>query len=404
MDVPNDVWVLENANGLDGQPSWTQLTPTGTPPAPRCSAVVTYSATTEPASSLMTVYGGCCPSLGDLWILSGANGSADSPPWQQLAQSTPAPGPLETRAFGYDADMNLLMFFGGYSYPGPVYEDSVWMLKDANDVGGAATWSNTIANNLPGSPPAGSGYSGGYDQTSKRLMVMQDPADLWVMTTRNGVDVSCRSGVPTSAQLSQLRRDGILFAVVKAPQTEAGPVECSGQVETAQQQLDAFIGAGLRTAAYCFLNFAPGFGSGKTQADNCLNTITTNGADPGRLSAISFIALDVEGTSDLTTAEARMLIKQAAQEITAVPKQAIIYTDPEDWRAITGARFGNTFSSYRLWLAAGGVPSLTPFPFTKPLYGWTALSGKQYKQNVTLQGVNPYGPVDFDVFDPSLFP
>jgi Galactose oxidase, central domain len=58
MDVPNDVWVLNNANGLGGQPQWAQLFPTGTPPAARCSAAAAYSASAVPPSSVMTIDGG----------------------------------------------------------------------------------------------------------------------------------------------------------------------------------------------------------------------------------------------------------------------------------------------------------------------------------------------------------
>jgi hypothetical protein len=113
----------------------------------------------------------------------------------------------------------------------------------------------------------------------------------------------------------------------------------------------------------------------------------------------------VEGTWPLVGAPARTLITQAAEAITAaVPHQPVIYTDPGDWEAITGAGYGNTFSAYELWLAhPDGLPSLTPFPLTAPFYGWTVLSGKQYKQNVT-QDPSGVKPVDYDVFDPTLFP
>ncbi|MGD0359893.1 MAG: GH25 family lysozyme [Bryobacteraceae bacterium] len=397
MDVPNDVWVLHNANGLGGPPTWTQLTPSGTPPAPRCSAVVTYSAPGN-GSSIMTVYGGCCPSLGDLWILADADGGGSNPAWQQLSQSTPTPGPRQNAAFGYDSQANIMMFFGGSAYtPESTNYNDAWMLTDANDVRGTSSWVNTVANSMPGSPLAGN-YGGVYDPVSKRLIVMQggSPADLWVMTTRNGIDVSCGSGVPTPTELSQLQRDGILYAVVKAPQSDAGTC-ASGQIKTAQQQIDAFVGVGVKTAAYCFLEFDASFGPGDAQAQNCLNNITGNGADPGRLTALSFIALDVEGASTLTHQQARTLITQALNTLAQAPQRPIIYTDTGDWNTITGQ--SKMFSAYPLWLAASGVQSLTPF--AGPFAGWTVLSGKQYQQGVTLSGLSP---VDYDVFDPALFP
>jgi hypothetical protein len=412
MDVPNDVWVLNSANGRGGQPSWIQLAPTGTLPAPRCSAVVTYSATTQPASSVMTVYGGCCPSLGDLWVLTGANGVAGSPAWQQLAQNTPAPGPLETRAFGYDADLNLLMFFGGYSYPGPVYDNGVWMLQDANDVGGTPAWVSTIANGSPGSPPPGSGYAGVYDGTSKRLIVTEDPDDLWVMTTRNGIDVSCTAGVPTSAQLSELQQAGIQYVVAEAPQGQGSLCPNVSMVETARKQLDKFA-TKFKTAAYCFLHFgAADAGTGSQQAQNCLNTI-----QPSRFSTISFVALDVEESPELGPADARLIISQALTTITANLPRSVIYTKSSGWNPITG-HWKPAFAS-DLWITGGsfqdsqgslhcgdGVPSLTPS--TATFGGWTTLSGKQYDFGVVQDGVcvSPTladMTVDYDVFDPALF-
>ena len=391
MDVPNDVWVLKHANGLDGQPDWSQLAPAGTPPAPRCGAVATYSARSNPASSVMTIYGGCCPSLGDVWVLNGANGVIGTPAWQQLAQSTPAPGPHETRAFGYDADMNLLMFFGGYSYPGPVYYDDVWMLKDANDVGGVPTWSNTVASNSPGSPPAGSGSGGGYDPMSKRLMLMQDPANLWVMTTRNGIDVSCSAPVPTSGELSKMQRAGIQYAVVKAPQYDSG--ECpSAQIMTAQNQLAAFA-TQFKTAAYCFLDFSVAK-SGTLQAERCLANIEPN-ITAGE---VSFLAVDVEGGRTLSQSDAGVILQEAITAIEAKALQPAIYTRRSDWITIIGSA-NTSFGAYPLWLASGGVPSLTPWPST--FGGWTTLSGKQYALGVPLAGISP---VDYDVFDPVLFP
>lgn len=404
MDVPNDVWVLTNANGMGGTPNWIPLAPTGPLPAARCSAVAAYKATSNPASSVMTIYGGCCPSLADLWTLNGANDVAGTSAWQPVIQSTPAPGARETGAFGYDADMNLLMFFGGYSYPGPVFYDDVWMLTDANDVGGDATWHNTVASGSPGSPPPGTG-AGVYDPTSKRLMVMQDPADLWIMTTRNGIDVSCSAGVPMPSQLKQLQRAGIQYAVVEAPQNDTRLCPVGHQKKTAQDQLDAFANAGLgfKTAAYCFLYFdAADLGTGAKQATNCLNTITDKGKDLGRLNMLSFVALDVEGTSTLpSNQDAIDLITAATTTISAAGQRPIIYTNRPSWNAITGsAAFGSPPLNFKLWLTnAGTLPSLTPWPLPKFFGGWTTLSGKQYKFNAKLGG----STVDLDVFDPALF-
>lgn len=199
---------------------------------------------------------------------------------------------------------------------------------------------------------------------------------------------------------------------MEAPQRDVGL--CSGQVATAQQQLDKFAGAGFKTAAYCLLDFRAGATSGSQQAQNCLNTI-----QPSRLSTISFVAVDVEGSSALSQGSALNIISQAVATIAAAGQQSVIYTSTA-WNTITGNPNPNPFSSYPLWITGGsfhdpqgrrhcgdGVPSLTPS--TATFGGWASLAGKQYDLGVvqnklcvspSLAGMT----ADFDVFDPSLFP
>jgi len=78
----NEVWVLENANGTGGTPTWTQLSPSGTPPAGREE----HSAVYDPSHNLMTVFGGnnSTSVLRDTWVLSNANGLGGTPTWKQL--------------------------------------------------------------------------------------------------------------------------------------------------------------------------------------------------------------------------------------------------------------------------------------------------------------------------------
>jgi len=50
----NDVWVLNNANGVTGSPSWTQLSPTETAPAARFAHTAVY----DEAHDIMIVFAG----------------------------------------------------------------------------------------------------------------------------------------------------------------------------------------------------------------------------------------------------------------------------------------------------------------------------------------------------------
>jgi hypothetical protein len=402
----NDVWVLTNANGLAGQPKWIPLSPAGPLPAPREGAVTTYDST----SNVMTVFGGCCPFVGDLWVLSDANGLG-SPAWKEVSPKGAAPGTVATYSYGYDQATDSLLLFGGQTSAG-VFSDYVWELTDANDVKGTPTWVNTIANNSPGSPPSYSPPAvGTYDSVSKRFMVVPDPADLWVLTTRNGIDVSCSAGVPTATQLAQFRQSGIEYVVVEAPQMDVGL--CTGQIETAQQQLDTFAGGGFKTAAYCFLYFSADSGTGTQQAQNCLDTIGS-----ARMPSVNFVAIDVEETKapPVPVAMRRTIISDALQAIADAGAQPVIYTTRQAWSTLAGSTA--QFQSYPMWSGAAGtfrnsagraycgdgVASLTPFT---AFSGWTVRLGKQYDigTEASCSGALLYGiKVDFDVFDPSLFP
>jgi hypothetical protein len=67
----NDVWVLDNANGLSGTPHWTELFPGGSLPHPRYS----MSAVLNPGINRMIIFGGECYSdnrtrYNDTWVLA----------------------------------------------------------------------------------------------------------------------------------------------------------------------------------------------------------------------------------------------------------------------------------------------------------------------------------------------
>src|SRR5262245_56181177 len=49
-----DLWMLSNASGVGGTPSWTQLSPAGTPPSGRVSHTAVYDA----GANRMIVFGG----------------------------------------------------------------------------------------------------------------------------------------------------------------------------------------------------------------------------------------------------------------------------------------------------------------------------------------------------------
>lgn len=123
------------AVGAASAQTWTQLAPTGGPPSPRGASGAAY----DSATNQMIIFAGqdnLGNNLNDVWTLSlGA-----TPQWAQLspAGSLPA-GRIGPSAAYDDANSRLIIFGGGLGHTSPCMND-VWVLSNANSVGGAPTW------------------------------------------------------------------------------------------------------------------------------------------------------------------------------------------------------------------------------------------------------------------------
>ena len=119
VDVPpafNDVWALS----LAGTPSWTQILPTGTPPSPRENAAAVY----DPDGDRMIVYGGDLDYESfrdDAYALS----LGGAPTWTHLTP-TGSPGARTDAAVSLDESANRLVMFGGQDDNG--FRDDLWAL------------------------------------------------------------------------------------------------------------------------------------------------------------------------------------------------------------------------------------------------------------------------------------
>ena len=202
--VPNRVWVLTNANGLGGTPEWTELMPTGGPPAPRAQQMAVY----DQANNRLIVYGGYTTGyagLSDLWVLTNANGLDGTPQWISLSYSGGPPSKRIQSIPTYDAANNRMMIFGGCKNPSvPCFMlNDVWVLSNANGVGGTPQFTQLYP--AGGSPAPRGAYGIGYDGVSNRLMVFGGGGnypvnhlnDTWVLTNANGL-----GGAPSWIQLS----------------------------------------------------------------------------------------------------------------------------------------------------------------------------------------------------------
>jgi virginiamycin B lyase len=162
---------------------------------------------------------------------------------------------------------------------------------------------------------------------------------------RNGVDLSVFSAVPGPSALAQFQQAGVQYAVIEGSQQGSS---------VPLQQLNAFSNAGFDTAAYCFLYFYQGAGSGARQAQNCYNSIS------GALRTPSFVAVDVEVTSGQApvcpaagpwTACIQIIQDAIKTLLDDGAKKIVVYTNQDHWSRLTGDD-ATDFSSYPLWDAA----------------------------------------------------
>jgi len=201
----NDVWVLTNANGVSGTPTWVQLAPAGSAPTPRWAHAAAYDA----VNNRMIIYGGDNQSVvfSDTWVLSNANGLGGTPTWTPLTPSGGPPEGQDSSGVAYDATNNVLIEFGGMSQNFTADTNSLWTLSNANGMGGTPVWKKLIANGAAGAPAKRDGFISAYDGVNNRLMVFGGNAntasgfpqwnDVWALTNANGL-----SGTPAWTKLS----------------------------------------------------------------------------------------------------------------------------------------------------------------------------------------------------------
>jgi uncharacterized repeat protein (TIGR01451 family) len=208
--VQNDVWVLSYADGLGGTPTWTQLSPSGTPPSARAAASAVY----DPNTNSLIVFagnsglGGACGTVNDLWLLSNANGQGGTPQWTQLNPTGVPPPNRNLHTAVYDIANNRMIVFGGTDFCASDFND-VWVLENANNAGGMPTW---IPLSPAGGPPTPrDSHTATYDPNTNTMTIFGGggftsafgcPAtslcnDVWVLENANGL-----GGPPNWTQLS----------------------------------------------------------------------------------------------------------------------------------------------------------------------------------------------------------
>jgi hypothetical protein len=161
----NDVWVLRNANGQGGTPAWSQLIPDGAAPVPRAFTSAVYDST----NSRMIVFGGFNGNyLGDLWVLVNANGMGGTPVWIQVSPGGSTPSPRQGHSAVYEAATNRMIVFGGQT-GGQTRVAEAWVLSNANGLRGSPSWSLMAPNTA--TPQARSLHSAVFVPTSSKMII-----------------------------------------------------------------------------------------------------------------------------------------------------------------------------------------------------------------------------------------
>jgi Galactose oxidase, central domain len=198
LPVDNAVWVLSNANGLGGTPTWTQLFPTGAPPPARQGHQAVY----DPNTNSMIVWAGqdgggsFCGTYSDVWVLSNANGLGGTPSWTRLLTSGGHPPGQYFSSAVYDPVNNVLTVFGGFGHHGSncgVRSNAVWALSNANGTGGTPVWTNLVPQGAPGSPANRDHAFAVYEADTNTMTIFGGSTnngglnDAWVLSHANGI-------------------------------------------------------------------------------------------------------------------------------------------------------------------------------------------------------------------------
>jgi len=207
--IANDIWVLINADGTTGTPTWMQNVPTAGPsPSPRQAHQAVY----DPDTNAMIVWAGqngdlgsnCSPSTNsEVWVLSNANGMGGLSSWMQLTPTGGPPAGLYHSTAVYDSVNHIMTVFGGVGLVGTVCQptNAVWALSHANGTGGTPVWTNLVAQDATGSPQNRWNHAAVYLPRTNTMTIfgggngccrtpqsqIMNLGDTWVLSHANGI-------------------------------------------------------------------------------------------------------------------------------------------------------------------------------------------------------------------------
>ncbi len=162
--VSSQIWLVDHADAVGGDPLWSQLDATGEIPTVNAKAAVAYAAGTNQ----LYVYGGCtancAPALSTVWVLSNANGNGGPAVWSTISVANPEP--RSGHEMAYDTSTNSLLSFGGNLAEFGTDFNDFRSLQAINP----ASWAEIETQGvLPGA--RSESFAMTYDEGSSRLLV-----------------------------------------------------------------------------------------------------------------------------------------------------------------------------------------------------------------------------------------
>jgi hypothetical protein len=150
INVLNDVWSLS----LSDPPTWTQLLPSGSPPAARRNCTAIY----DPVRDRVLIYGGRAlsgPAFNDLWSLQ----LTSTPSWQRITpKNAPTGGRYAHSAIYEPIGDRMIVFSGGFA------TNDVWSFSPVD-----TAWVQLTPSGTP--PLPRSGHTAIYDPLGQRMVV-----------------------------------------------------------------------------------------------------------------------------------------------------------------------------------------------------------------------------------------
>lgn len=197
----NDVWALD----LSGTPAWSQLSPTGTTIPARLEQASVFDA----PHNRMIVFGGgtgfdpVTAPLGDVWELDFSGGAQGA--WSQLTPTGTPPAARAAMVAIFDSSRDrMIIFSGGAAQPtGPT--NDVWELDLSTP--GSEAWTQIVPTGTP--PPVRQYSAGAYDTVNDTLVVfggengVSDLGDVWELDLTPGSEAWTQvtpTGTPPAAR------------------------------------------------------------------------------------------------------------------------------------------------------------------------------------------------------------